>query len=94
MIQNKENVNLGGKETKWWRLTTLGLPGSSVIKNPPANAEDMGSIPGLGRFSGEENGNPYPVFLPGKSHRQEPGRLQSMGSQRVRHDLTTKQLQE
>ena len=29
-----------------------------------------------------------PVFLPGKSHGQEPGGLQSMGSQRVRHDCT------
>ena len=52
-------MNLGGKETKWWRLTTLGLPGSSVIKNPPANAEDMGSIPGLGRSPGKGNGNPF-----------------------------------
>ena len=34
------------------------LPRSSVIKNLPANAGDMGSIPGLGRFSGEGNGNP------------------------------------
>ena len=67
------------------------LPRGSVIKHLPANAEDMGSIPGLGRFSGEENGNPYPVFLPGKSHRQEPGRLQSMGSQIVKHDLATKE---
>ena len=54
------------------------LPRGSVIKHLPANAEDMGSIPGLGRFSGEENGNPYPVFLPGKSHRQEPGKLQKL----------------
>ena len=30
----------------------------SVIKNLPANAGDMGSTPGLGRFSGEGNGNP------------------------------------
>ena len=29
-----------------------------VVKNPPANAEDMGLIPGLGRATGEENGNP------------------------------------
>ena len=32
-----------------------------VIKNPPANAGDigdMGSIPGLGRSPGEANGNP------------------------------------
>ena len=27
-----------------------------------------------------------PVFLPGESQRQEPGRLLSMGSHRVRHD--------
>ena len=27
----------------------LGFPGSSVVKNPPASAGDMGSIPGLGR---------------------------------------------
>ena len=24
----------------------MGFPGDSVIKNPPANAEDLGSIPG------------------------------------------------
>ena len=29
-----------------------------MVKNPPANAGDAGSIPGLGRSSGEENGNP------------------------------------
>jgi len=29
-----------------------------VIKNLPANAGDMGSIPGLGRSPGEGNGNP------------------------------------
>ena len=32
-----------------------------VVKNPPANAgelKDAGPIPGLGRFPGEENGNP------------------------------------
>ena len=36
----------------------LGSPGSSVVKNPPANARDMGSIPGLGRSPGEGNGYP------------------------------------
>ena len=32
-----------------------------MVKNPPANAGDIrdtGSIPGLGRFPGEGNGNP------------------------------------
>ena len=38
-----------------------------VLKNPPANAgniRDMGSIPGSGKFPGEEHGNPlqYPYL--------------------------------
>ena len=32
--------------------------GGSVEKNPPANAKDLGLIPGLGRSPGEGNGNP------------------------------------
>ena len=31
-----------------------GFPGGSVIKNPPANAGDVGLIPGPGRSPGEE----------------------------------------
>ena len=35
-----------------------------MIKNPPANAGDMSSIPGLGRSPGEGHGNPlqYPCL--------------------------------
>ena len=29
-----------------------------MVKNPPANAGGMGSIPGSGRSLGKENGNP------------------------------------
>ena len=39
----------------------VGFPGCSVIKNPPANAEDTGdagSIPGSRRSPGGGNGNP------------------------------------
>ena len=32
--------------------------GGSVVKNPPANAGDMGSIPRSGRSPGEGNDNP------------------------------------
>ena len=35
-----------------------GFPGGSVVKNLPASAGDTGSIPGLGRSPGGENGNP------------------------------------
>ena len=34
----------------------MGFPGGSVVKNLPANAGDLGSIPGLGRSPGEGNG--------------------------------------
>ena len=36
---------------KFQKLKTdiWGFPGGSVTKNPPANAGDTGSIPGLGR---------------------------------------------
>ena len=37
--------------------TSLAFPGGSVIKNPPANAGNMGSIPGSGRSHGEVNDN-------------------------------------
>ena len=30
-----------------------------MAKNLPANSGDMGLIPGLGRFPGEGNGNPF-----------------------------------
>ena len=36
----------------------LGLPHGSAVKNVPANAGDMGSIPRSGRSPGEGNGNP------------------------------------
>ena len=35
----------------------VGFPCSLVVKNLPANAGDMGLIPGLGRSLGEGNGN-------------------------------------
>ena len=37
---------------------TWGFSGGSVVKNPPANAGDTGSIFGSGRSPGEGNGNP------------------------------------
>ena len=48
---------------QWVALTetpqvSQGFSGGSVVKNPPANAGDMDSIPGLGRPSGEGNDNP------------------------------------
>ena len=33
-----------------------------VVKNPPVNAGDVGSIPGLGRSPGGGHGNPFQYF--------------------------------
>ena len=43
----------------------MGFPGGSVVKNPPANAEDLSSILGLGRSPGKGNGNPLQYSCPG-----------------------------
>ena len=56
-------------------------------KKKPANAGDVRdtrSIPGSGRFLGEGNGNPFQYLVWRILWREEPGGLQSMGSQRVR----------
>ena len=47
---------------------TKGFPGGLAVKNLPGNARDMGSIPGLGRSSEGEQGNPLQYILPGESH--------------------------
>ena len=36
----------------------MGFPGGSDGKESVCSAGDLGSIPGLGRFAGEGNGNP------------------------------------
>ena len=55
------------------------------VKNPPAMGETW--VQSLGQKDPlEREWQPPPVFLPGESHGpEEPGRLQSMGSQKVRH---------
>ena len=70
-------------------MSPLGFPGGSVVKNPPANAgdaRDLGLIPGLGRSPGEGNGYPLQYSCLENPMDGEKGRLQSMGSQRVKHN--------
>ena len=42
-----------------------------VVKNPPANAGDAGSVPGSERFPWRRKWQPTSVFLPGESHEQK-----------------------
>ena len=61
-----------------------------VVKNLPANARDVrdtGSILGSGRSPGGGHGNPLQYSCPENAlDREEPGRLQSIGSHRARHN--------
>ena len=47
-------VNMNDILTKVYDVQRAG---SSVVKNPPDNARDIGLIPESGRSSGEGNGN-------------------------------------
>ena len=62
------------------------VPGGSVVKNMPANTGNSSSIPGLGRSSGEGHGSPLQYSCWRIPWSEEPGRLQTTGLQRVRHD--------
>ena len=46
------------------------FPGLSAVMNPPANAGDVGSLPGSGESPQRRKWQPTPVFLPGESHGQ------------------------
>ena len=47
-----------GEEMKMDPYPSTGFPSVSAVKNPPANAGDLGSVPGLGRSSGGGKSNP------------------------------------
>ena len=61
-------------------------PGGSDSKESSCNAGDLGSIPGLGSSPGGGHGNPLQYSCLENPWREEHVGLQSMGSQRVRHD--------
>ena len=56
-----------------------GFPGDSLAKSLPANAVDMGLIPGLGRSPGGGNGDFHSSILAWKiSWTEEPGGTKSL----------------
>ena len=60
----------------------MGFPGGAVVKNPPANARDAGSIPGMGRPLEKEMATHSSILAWEISWTEEPGGLQSTGSQK------------
>ena len=73
-------------------LKSLGLPGGSVIKNPPAILEMRIQSLGWEYILKKEMATTSNILALKIPWTEEPGGLQSMGSQRVGHDLATKPL--
>ena len=68
-------------------ITVSGFPGSSAGKEYACNVGDLGSIPGLGKSPEGGHGNQLQYScLENPQGQEEPGGLQSMGLQRIRHD--------
>ena len=60
-----------------------------MVRNPPANAGDMGLILEFGGSSGGGHGNPLQYScLENPIDTENPDWLQPIGSQRVGHDLS------
>ena len=75
-------------------IVHVGFSGGSVVKNPPANAGDTGSVPRLGRYPGEGNGNLLQYPCQEIPWTEEPGGLQSMGLQFLQQGFVSKEQQQ
>ena len=77
------HVEMERKADSLYPSYLVDFTGGLNSKESACNVGDLGSSPGLGRYPGERNGNPPHWKIPWM---EVPGRLQSMGSLRVRHD--------
>ena len=75
------NTTHSGLRLPWW------LSGNESI----CNVGDLSLVPGLGRSLDKEMAAHSSILAWETPWIEEPGGLQSMGSQKVRHDLETKQ---
>ena len=63
----------------------MGFPGGSEVRNSPANEGEVGVIPGSGESLEEGMATHSSILAWRLPWTEEPGGLQSMGSQRVGH---------
>ena len=71
-----------------WLARTVGFPAGSVLKNPPASARDLGSMPGSGRSPGGGNGNPLQYFCLGNPMDRGAWRVTVHGVRKSQTGLT------
>ena len=67
----------------YFKLYLMRIHYNSVSKEFACNSGDSGLIPGLGRSPGEGNGNHSTILAWTIPWREEPGGLQSVGSQEL-----------
>ena len=67
-------------------MVYLVFLGVSAVKIPPTNAQNSGLIPGSGRSLEEGMATHSSILALRIPWREEPGGLQSIRSQRVRHN--------
>ena len=70
MNQFKVNLLIAFDTLIFSYLVSFSFPGSSASKESACSAGASSSIPGLGKFPGEGNKLPTPVFWPGYFHGQ------------------------
>ena len=83
--KNKENTRISILNFKT-SYAILGLPGSSVVKNPPAMQETGVQSLGWEDTLGESMTTHSSIFVWRIPWTEESGGLQSVGSQKVGHD--------
>ena len=91
-LDRREEINTKALTLQTPTDNCLGLPKWLSGKESACNAGDLGSIPGSGRSRGEGNGTHSSILAWEVPWTEEPGGLQSVGSQRVGHGLEIKQL--
>ena len=66
----------------------MGFLGGASGKESACQCRRHRFNPWVGKIPRKRKWQPTPVFLPGEFHTEEPGRLQSMRPQRVKHDCS------
>ena len=99
VLHHKNFEKLSTQAARWWR-GRVAIAGNKnfrleacmasqmvlVVKKPPANTRDPGPITGLERSLEEEMATYSSILARRIPWTEKPGRLQSMGLQRVGHD--------
>ena len=86
---DKRQKVIHGECRQWWENSWA----RRLNKESACNAGDPGSIPGSGRSPGEGNGTHFSFLAWRMLWTEEPGGLQSRGSQNGKHDWATNTFQ-